>query len=128
MKDIVSQDDIQQLVNSFYDKVKTSEIGFFFEEIAKVNWEKHLPKMYIFWESVLFATVKFDGNPMGAHFPINETIPMEKKHFEAWLQLWKETVDENFSGEMAESAKNKAENIAKLMSFKMETETKLKTK
>lgn len=128
MKDIVSQDDIQQLVNSFYDKVKTSEIGFFFEEIAKVNWEKHLPKMYIFWESVLFATVKFDGNPMGAHFPINEIIPMEKKHFEAWLQLWKETVDENFFGEMAESAKNKAENIAKLMSFKMETETKLKAK
>ena len=128
MKDIVSQDDIQQLVNSFYDKVKTSEIGFFFEEIAKVNWEKHLPKMYIFWESVLFATVKFDGNPMGAHFPINEIIPMEKKHFEAWLKLWKETVDENFSGEMAESAKNKAENIAKLMSFKMETETKLKSK
>lgn len=128
MKDIVSQDDIQVLVNSFYDKVKTSEIGFFFEEIAKVNWEKHLPKMYIFWESVLFATVKFDGNPMGAHFPINEIIPMEKKHFEAWLKLWKETVDENFSGEMAESAKNKAENIAKLMSFKMETETKLKAK
>lgn len=128
MKDIVSQDDIQVLVNSFYDKVKTSEIGFFFEELAKVNWEKHLPKMYIFWESVLFATVKFDGNPMGAHFPINEIIPMEKKHFEAWLKLWKETVDENFSGEMAESAKNKAENIAKLMSFKMETETKLKTK
>ena len=128
MKDIVSQDDIQVLVNSFYDKVKTSEIGFFFEEIAKVNWEKHLPKMYIFWESVLFATVKFDGNFMGAHFPINEIIPMEKKHFEAWLQLWKETVDENFSGEMAESAKNKAENIAKLMSFKMETETKLKAK
>ena len=128
MKDIVSQDDIQVLVNSFYDKVKTSEIGFFFEEIAKVNWEKHLPKMYIFWESVLFATVKFDGNPMGAHFPINEIIPLEKKHFEAWLKLWKETVDENFSGEIAESAKNKAENIAKLMSFKMETETKLKTK
>ena len=128
MKDIVSQDDIQVLVNSFYDKVKTSEIGFFFEEIAKVNWEKHLPKMYIFWESVLFATVKFDGNPMGAHFPINEIIPIEKKHFEAWLQLWKETVDENFSGEIAESAKNKAENIAKLMSFKMETETKLKSK
>jgi hemoglobin len=37
-------------------------------KLAKVNWEKHLPKMYIFWESVLFATVKFDGNPMGAHF------------------------------------------------------------
>ena len=128
MKDITTIQDIQLLVNTFYESVRKSEIGFFFEEIAQVNWEKHLPKMYIFWQALLFADVKFDGNPMGVHFPINEIIPMEKKHFEAWLKLWKETVDENFSGEMAESAKNKAENIAKLMSFKMETETKLKTK
>ena len=33
--------------------------------------------MYIFWESVLFATVKFDGNPMGAHYQLMK-----------WL-LWK---------------------------------------
>lgn len=128
MQDIKSQKDIQILVNSFYEKVKLSEIGFFFNEIAKVNWEKHLPKMYIFWESVLFATVKFDGNPMGAHFPINDIVPMEKKHFDTWLKLWKQTVDEHFSGEIADSAKNKAENISKLMSYKMETETKLKGK
>ena len=128
MKDITTIQDIQLLVNTFYESVRESEIGFFFEEIAQVNWEKHLPKMYIFWQALLFADVKFDGNPMGAHFPINEIIPMEKKHFEAWLKLWKETVDENFFGKMAESAKNKAENIAKLMSFKMETETKLKSK
>lgn len=128
MQDIKSQKDIQILVNSFYEKVNLSEIGFFFNEIAKVNWEKHLPKMYIFWESVLFATVKFDGNPMGAHFPINDIVPMEKKHFETWLKLWKQTVDEHFSGEIADSAKNKAENISKLMSYKMETETKLKGK
>lgn len=128
MKDITTVQDIQVLVNSFYDKVKTSEIGFFFEEIVKVNWEKHLPKMYIFWESVLFATTKFDGNPMGAHFPINDIVPIEKKHFDTWLKIWKETIDQNFYGEMAESAKNKAENIAKLMSYKMEMDTKLKGK
>jgi hemoglobin len=76
--------------------------------------------MYIFWESVLFATVKFDGNPMGAHYPINEMAAMEKHHFETWLRLWKKTIDENFSGEIADSAKTKAENIANLMAYKME--------
>lgn len=126
MNDIKTKQDIQLLVNTFYDKVKNSEIGFFFNEIAAVNWEKHLPKMYSFWESVLFATTKFDGNPMGAHFAINEKTPMEKRHFETWLKLWKETIDQLFSGEIAESAKNKAENIANLISYKMEMDTKLR--
>ena len=125
MKDITNNQDIQLLVNTFYDKVKTSEIGFFFTDLAKVNWEKHLPKMYIFWESVLFATVKFDGNPMGAHYPIIEMAAMEKQHFDTWLKLWKETVDQLFSGEIADSAKNKAENIANLMAYKMEMARKL---
>lgn len=128
MNDIKTTQDIQLLVNTFYNKVKTSEIGFFFNEIAQVNWEKHLPKMYVFWQSVLFANIKFDGNPMGAHFPINEKVAMEKHHFETWLKHWKETVDELFSGELAESAKNKAENIANLMAYKMEMDTKLRNK
>ena len=120
MEDIKTTQDIEILVNAFYDKVKASEIGFFFNDLAQVNWEKHLPKMYIFWESVLFATVKFDGNPMGAHYPINEMAAMEKHHFETWLRLWKKSIDENFSGEIADSAKTKAENIANLMAYKME--------
>lgn len=125
MKDIKTTHDIEILVNAFYDKVKTSEIGFFFNNLAQVNWEKHLPKMYIFWESVLFATVKFDGNPIGAHYPINEMAAMEKQHFETWLKLWKQTIDENFTGEIADSAKTKAENIANLMAYKMEMARKL---
>ena len=128
MNDIKTTQDIQLLVDTFYDKVKTSEIGFFFNDVVNVNWEKHLPKMYIFWESVLFATTKFEGNPMGAHFPFNEKVAMEKHHFNTWLKLWKETINELFSGEMAESAKNKAENIANLMSYKMEMDTKLRAK
>ena len=82
--------------------------------------------MYIFWQALLFADVKFDGNPMGAHFPINEKRAMEKHHFDTWLRLWKSTVDQLFSGEIAESAKSKAENIASLMSYKMEMDTKLR--
>ena len=120
MEDIKTTQDIEILVNAFYDKVKASAIGFCFNALSQANWEKHLPKMYIFWESVLFATVKFDGNPMGAHYPINEMAAMEKHHFETWLRLWKKAIDENFSGEIADSAKTKAENIANLMAYKME--------
>lgn len=121
MKKIESREDVEFLVNKFYDKVGQDEtIGFFFNDVAKVNWELHLPKMYQFWETLLFGKASYKGNPMAAHFPINDMQAMEKHHFEHWLKLWKETVEENFSGEMAEAAKTKASNIANLMAHKME--------
>lgn len=121
MKDIESRADIEQLVNRFYDKVNQDEtIGFFFNQIAKVDWDEHLPKMYDFWQTLLFGEVAYKGNPMGAHFPINEVVAMEKYHFEHWLQLWTSTIDELFQGSMATTAKYKAANIANLMAYKME--------
>ncbi len=129
MKKLESREDIELLVNKFYGKVgKDATIGFFFNDIAKVNWNEHLPKMYKFWETLLFGQVSYKGNPMAVHFPINEIQAMEKHHFEHWLKLWTETVEENFSGETAELAIYKATNIANLMAFKMETATRLSDK
>jgi hemoglobin len=50
---------------------------------------------------------------------------MEKRHFAHWIKLWTETVEENFSGEMADLAIYKATNIANLMGHKMEMARKL---
>lgn len=126
MKKLETREDIEQLVNSFYTKViKDEKIALFFTDIAKVNWDQHLPKMYSFWESVLFGQMTYKGNPMGAHFPINEIKAMEQEHFDRWLGLWTETVEENFSGENADLAIYKAQNIAKLMAFKMEIARRL---
>lgn len=129
MKKLETREDIEILVNRFYEKVGSDQIiGPFFNDIAKVNWSDHLPKMYKFWETLLFGQISYKGNPMAAHFPINAQVPIEKHHFEHWLKLWTETVEENFSGETAELAIYKATNIANLMSFKMETATKISTK
>ncbi len=126
MKKLEAREDIEQLVNSFYTKViKDEKIASFFTDIAKVEWDKHLPKMYSFWESILFGQMTYKGNPMGAHFPVNEIKAMEQEHFDRWLELWTETVEENFSGENADLAIYKAQNIAKLMAFKMDLARRL---
>lgn len=126
MKKLETREDIELLVNKFYDKVGNDEtIGFFFNDVAKVDWSNHLPKMYAFWETLLFGQISYKGNPMSVHFPINAQVPMEKKHFEHWIKLWTTTIEENFTGEMAETAIYKATNIANLMGYKMETATKL---
>ncbi len=51
--------------------------------------------MYRFWESMLFRT----GNYQGAPFPKHAVLPVEQAHFERWVMLFVETVNENFSGE-----------------------------
>ena len=127
MKDIESIADIEMLVNTLYKKVEIDEkIGFFFTKIAKVEWKNHLPKMYKFWETLLFGNVSYKGNPMAVHFPVNEMKAIEKHHFEHWLKVWTETVQELFEGEIADLAIYKATNISSLMAFKMETARRLK--
>ena len=127
MKNLESRNDIEFLVNAFYDKVsKDEKIGFFFNDVAKVNWNHHLPKMYSFWESLLFGEASYKGNPMAMHFPINEKVAIEKDHFTHWIRLWTETVEENFTGELAEAAIYKASNIANLMAYKMEVARRLR--
>ncbi len=119
-KDIHSREDIELLVNSFYQKVQQdSLIGYIFTEVAKVNWEHHLPKMYDFWETILLGQKGFKGNPMEVHFKLHQKHPLVEKHFERWKNIFYTTVDENFEGELAEQTKQKASSIADLMFFKI---------
>jgi hemoglobin len=120
MKDITTREDVEFLVKEFYDQViKDDLIGFFFTDVAKIDLSQHLPKMYNFWESILLGNPVYEGNPMRVHFPINEVSALQEKHFNRWLQIWEKTVHDNFEGENAENAINRALNIARIMNHKM---------
>lgn len=120
MKDMETREDIILFVNSFYQKVeKDPTIGYIFTDIAKVDWSHHLPRMYDFWESVLFGKAVFKGNPMEVHFSLNAKEKLEARHFERWKELFTETIRELFEGEQAEEAIKKAGAIANLMHFKI---------
>lgn len=119
-KDILSRADIELLVNRFYDKVKQDAIlGYLFNDVAKTNWQVHLPKMYDFWEVVLFAKGSFKGNPMLVHRQLHEKSALSEAHFNHWLVIFKETVDELFEGENAENIKYSAANIAGNLMYKL---------
>ena len=122
--DIQSRKDIELLINSFYEKVKKDDtIGFIFNDIAHINWEQHLPIMYDFWETLLLDASSYSKNAMEVHYTLNRKIPLEEKHFQRWLQLFFETVDELFIGTIAAMAKTKAKSIAGLMQYKMKQES-----
>lgn len=123
-KDIVSRKDIELLVDEFYKKVKQDEtIGFIFTDIAGVNWEKHLPVMYDFFENMLFYTGSYTGNPMELHKHINRLFPLTKEHFNQWNSLFSQTVDELFKGETAKLVKQRALSISAVMQIKISAES-----
>lgn len=119
-KDMEGREDVELLVVRFYDKVKADDtIGYIFNDIAKVNWEKHLPVMFNFWENVLFYTGSYEGNPMDIHLHLNRVAPLTKAHFGRWNELFLQTVDELFDGTNAILAKQRALSISTVMQLKI---------
>lgn len=114
--DIRNIDDIILLVDTFYKKVNEDELlSPIFNDFAKVKWDEHLPIMYSFWSAVLFETNTYKGQPFTSH----TELPIHTEHFQRWLKLFGETVDELFSGPKAEEAKEKAESIAMIFQTKL---------
>lgn len=121
MKDIHDAADIKELVDGFYSKVKTDAvIGTVFTEVANVDWVEHLPRMYGFWETVLFGRAVFKGDPIGKHLLLAEKVALTEAHFDRWVRLWFEAIDERFAGEKASDAKSKAMVMKTLMLAKIQ--------
>ncbi|MBP1222997.1 group III truncated hemoglobin [Flavobacterium sp. 1355] len=118
--DIKNRQDIKILVDAFYGKVQTDPIiGYLFTKVANVNWEKHLPIMYDFWDNILFHSGNFEGNPMMKHRVLNQKSPLTETHFKHWNKLWKKTVDDLFEGTKASEVKIRAQSISKMMMNKV---------
>lgn len=116
-RDIESRDDIKQMVNTFYDQIKTDNLlGPIFNSVIKDNWSKHLEKMYGFWQSILFNTQTYNGSAFEPH----GKLPISKEHFQAWLKLFEDNMDKQFEGPKAEEAKLRARKIGEIFYYKIE--------
>ena len=121
MSDIETREDIEQLVDSFYKQVlQDPQIGHFFTEVVQLDWEKHIPVMYDFWESILLGASRYKGNPMVKHFDLDQKASLEAVHFERWLALWEQTLKKHFTGPKAAEALSRARQIAALMQVKVQ--------
>lgn len=112
--DIKSREDIYLLVSTFYEKVRKDDVlGPFFNRVI-TDWDSHIEHLTTFWETSLFMTrkleKKYQGNPLEVHVRVdkenNNTI--SELHFGIWLNLWFETIDELFVGDVAQNAKRRA--------------------
>jgi len=120
-EDLKNRADIRNLINAFYEKMLADKVlGYIFTDVAKIELSKHLPHLYDFWENALFYTGAYKRNLMEIHLDLHfDQHRLEKVHFDQWLKLFNETLDELYKGEKATIAKERAKSIAIVMHLKI---------
>ena len=119
-KDLENRQDIELLVEKFYEKVFVDEmIGHIFTDFMNVKPETHFPVMADFWETVLFAKDRYHGNVIIKHVNIDKVYALKSHHFERWIALFFETIDELFEGKITEVAKIRVNSMAMVLQAKI---------
>lgn len=121
MNDLQNREDVRLLVTQFYEKIKRDPVlGPVFLEIVS-DWESHLERLTDFWESQLFLKRAYIGNPLAVHQEVDKRMNegITPRHFGLWLNLWFETLDENFLGETAGIAKTRAQKMSTMLYLKI---------
>ena len=116
-KKIENIEDIKLMVDTFYNKVREDELlKDIFNNVIQDKWPIHIEKMYRFWQTVLLEEHTYSGSPFVPH----AKLPVDKAHFERWLLLFNETIDNLFKGEKAQRAKWQGERMAEMFHHKIQ--------
>ena len=113
--DLDDPEQIAEMVRRFdADVAQDSLLGPMFNDIARVDWSAHLPRLTAFWCRALLSMPGYEGNPYRSHQFINAQSPFTVAHFERWLELFTETVDLGWVGPKANQAKALGRKVAEV--------------
>lgn len=111
--DLRDCDDVEALVREFYGRAFADPLlGPVFVDIARMDLDAHLPVMCDFWETVLFRAGTYRRNAFTVHVDLHRRVDLTSAHFQRWLTLWTQTVDDLYAGPVASHAKVQAARIA----------------
>ncbi|GLU34661.1 group III truncated hemoglobin [Trinickia caryophylli] len=89
-----TEQNIRELVYAFYDRVRADVLlGPVFDTVLHGRWDDHLPKMCLFWGSLVLGDKRYRGNVQQAHQPLEG---IEPRHFSRWLHLFLDAVCDRY--------------------------------
>ena len=109
----LTHDDIERLVDRFYDRVRADAMLGPVFNAAIDDWPEHKRTLVDFWSSIALGSKRYRGNPMAAHRP----HPIREEHFGHWLDLWRETAEAELPAEHAAVFVQHASRIAQSLQF-----------
>jgi hemoglobin len=117
LHDIATRDDLESLLRSFYGRAFADPLlRHVFVDVVHMDLESHLPVIADFWQKVLFNTGPYSGRTMDVHRRIHRRVPLTDVHFDRWLALWREAVNDTFDGPVADRAVAHATRMAAVFS------------
>ena len=112
-RDLDDPTEIAEMVRRFYADVAQDDLlGPLFNDVARVDWSEHLPKLTAFWCRALLSQPGYEGNPYRAHQEVHAQQPFARAHFERWLDLFHDTLDLGWHGPKVVQAKALATKVA----------------
>jgi hemoglobin len=118
--DLDTATEIAEMVRRFYaDVTRDDLLGPMFNEVARVDWSAHLPKLTAFWCRALLDQPGYQGNPFRAHMLVHARREFTSAHFERWLTLFHETLELGWTGPNARCARDLADNVARVHSHQL---------
>ncbi|MGH9079358.1 MAG: group III truncated hemoglobin [Acidimicrobiales bacterium] len=105
---------------AFYRELAMDEVlGPVFEEVAEVDWSEHIPQLIDYWCRVLLGDQSYRGAILNTHRHIHDQLPLTTDHFDRWFGMFVATIDQQWSGPFADTAKDHAARIATTLARKL---------
>lgn len=100
------------VVALYRELVMDNVLGPIFEDVAEVDWIEHIPQLIDYWCRVLLGDQSYRGTILNAHRHVHNQLAFTGEHFDLWYRLFTSTIDQQWSGSYAETAKGHAAKIA----------------
>ena len=109
---------IERVVRAFYGKMRQHPVlgPVFNQRVA--DWEDHMTRLCAFWSSVILASGTYGGSPMQKHVH----LPIDGRHFDLWLRLFYQTLQETCPPEAARLFMERALRIAESLEMAIAVE------
>lgn len=115
-KEISDIADIHLLVDTFYTRAQHDDL---LAPVFANKFTAHsngLEPLYRYWQSILLE----QETSVEVPFPKHADLPLTHQHFDRWLSLFHQTVDDLFTGPLADRAKFRAIRMSEIFRYKME--------
>ena len=99
---------IERLVRTFYQSIRADAVLGPIFNARVTNWDEHIAKLCAFWSSVTLMSGRYHGQPMQAH----AGLPVQRSHFDRWLDLFERTAIETCGPDAAAHFVVRARRIA----------------
>lgn len=114
--DLDRRSHVHDAVVAFYREVVFDDVlGPVFDEVAEVDWARHIPVLVDFWCRVLLGEPAAGGQIFAVHADLHSLEPLTREMFDRWYGLWSACIDERWSGPIADRAKAHAGRVAATM-------------